>query len=186
VDRRVIDPVRAPSPNPRASLAALLSFLFPGLGQAYNGERGLAGLLATPILLLVVAIVAILLLSPSRLFGRLFDYRFLIGLIVLDLVLLGWRIIAVVQAHSHRERPTSRSWATWVTAVLVTAVLAMHVLPAYYAVKAIDTLDTVALGGSHGGQLGDILPIVSGQPEPSVQPDVTVGERVNILLVGVD
>lgn len=186
MERRVNDPVRAPSPNPRAPLAALLSFLFPGLGQAYNGERGLAGLLATPILLLVAAIVAILLLSPSRLFGRLFDYRFLIGLIVLDLVLLGWRIIAVVQAHCHRERPTPRSWATWVTAVLLTAVLAMHVLPAYYAVKAIDTLDAVALGGSHGGQLGDILPIVSGQPEPSVQPDVTVGERVNILLVGVD
>lgn len=186
METRAIDPLIPPAPNPRAPLAALLSFLFPGLGQAYNRERGLAWLLAVPMLILIGAIVAILLLSPSRLFGRLFDYRFLIGLIVLDAVLLGWRLIAVVQAHSRRERPAARSWATWVTAVLVIGVLSMHVLPAYYAVKAIETLDAVALGGSHGGQLGDIFPIVSGNPEPSVQPDVTVGERVNILLVGVD
>lgn len=186
MERRVIDPLSPPSPNPRAPLAALLSFLFPGLGQAYNGDRELAWLLAVPMLLLVGAVVAVILLSPSLLFGRLFDYRFLIGLIVLDVVLLGWRMIAVVQAHSHRERPSRRSWATWVTALLVTGVLAMHALPAYYAAKAIDTLDAVSLGGTHGGQLGDIFPIVSGRPEPSVQPDVTVGERVNILLVGVD
>jgi LCP family protein required for cell wall assembly len=185
VERPVIRPGSLPSPNPRAPLAALLSFLFPGLGQAYNGQSGLAWLLAGPMLVLVVAVVAIILMSPSRLFGRLFDYRFLLGLVVLDLVLLGWRLIAVVQAHSQRERPTPRSWGTWVTALLVTAVLAMHALPAYYVAKAIDTLDAVALGGSHGGQLGGIFP-GSGQPEPSDQPDVTVGERVNILLVGVD
>jgi LCP family protein required for cell wall assembly len=185
VERPVIRPGSLPSPNPRAPLAALLSFLFPGLGQAYNGQSGLAWLLAGPMLVLVVAVVAIILMSPSRLFGRLFDYRFLLGLVVLDLVLLGWRLIAVVQAHSQRERPTPRSWGTWVTALLVTGVLAMHALPAYYVAKAIDTLDAVALGGSHGGQLGGIFP-GSGQPEPSDQPDVTVGERVNILLVGVD
>jgi LCP family protein required for cell wall assembly len=67
----------------------------------------------------------------------------------------------------------------------VVGVLAMHALPAYYVAKAMDTLDTVALGGSHGGQLGDVFP-GSGQPEPSDQPDVARGERVNILLVGVD
>jgi len=186
VQSQVTHPVDARSPNPRAPLAALLSFVFPGLGQAYNGQSGLAWLLAAPILVLVAVVVAVILTSSSALFGRLFDYRFLVGLVVLDLVLLAWRVIAVVQAHSQREPPNPRSWGTWVTALLLTAVLAMHALPAYYVVKAIDTLDTVALGGSHGGQLGGIFPSVSGLPEPSGQPDVTVGERVNILLVGVD
>ena len=62
----------------------------------------------------------------------------------------------------------------------------MHVLPAYYAAKAIDTLGTVALGGTHGGDAQDVFPVFSALPEPSTQPDVTAGERVNILLVGVD
>jgi LCP family protein required for cell wall assembly len=60
----------------------------------------------------------------------------------------------------------------------------MHALPAYYAVKAIDTLDTVALGGGSG----DLTDSFGFGPlgEPSGQPDIEGGERVNILLVGVD
>ncbi|MDQ2854148.1 MAG: LCP family protein [Chloroflexota bacterium] len=177
---------RKPSAGPRAILAAFLSFLFPGLGQAYNGQTGLAWLLAAPVLLLVATIVLVLLIGTPQLLARLFDVRFLIGLILLDAILFAWRMVAVVQAHGHRARPRLRNRATWATAFLVTVALAMHALPAYYAVKAIDTLDTVALGGSHGGDLNDVFPAVSGLQEPSGQPDVTVGERVNILLVGVD
>ena len=178
-------PASPPAPNPRAPLAALLSFLFPGLGQAYNGQSGLAWLLAAPALILVGAVIAVMLAGRSLLFTRLFDFRFLIALVVLDLALLAWRLIAVVQAHGRRERPSPRSWATWVTALLVTLTLAMHALPAYYVAKAIDTLDAVALGGD-GSDLADSLPLFSGLPVPSGQPDVAAGERVNILLVGVD
>lgn len=174
----------APRSGPRASLAAFLSFLFPGLGQAYNGESGLALLLAAPVVLLIALVALVLALGSSLVLARLFDVRFLIGLIVMDLVLLGWRLIAVMQAHGHWDRATIRSRATWVTALLVTATLAMHALPAYYAVKAIDTLDTVALGGG-SGDLYDSFGLGS-LGEPSGQPDVVGGERVNILLVGVD
>jgi LCP family protein required for cell wall assembly len=173
-----------PAPSgPRASLAAFLSFLFPGLGQAYNGEAGLAWLLAVPILILVGAIVTILALDSSQVLARLFDIRFLIGLIVMDVVLLAWRLVAVVQAYGHLARPTPRSRATWAMAILVTLTLAMHAVPAYYAAKAIDTLGSVALGGSQ--DINDSFGIGS-LSEPSGQPDVVGGERVNILLVGVD
>ena len=174
-----------PRSGPRAALAAFLSFLFPGLGQAYNGQSGLAWLLAAPVVVLVAAIVLGLLFG-SHLFARLFDVSFLVGLVVLDAVLLAWRLVAVLQAHGHRARPKLRSWATWATAALVTITLAMHVLPAYYAVKAIDTLGTVALGGTHGGDLQDVFPDFSVPQNPSAAPDVKAGERVNILLVGVD
>ncbi len=170
----------------RASLAAFLSFLFPGLGQAYNGRWGLAWLLAAPILLLVALVVLVMLTDASEVLARLFDVRFLLGLVVLDLVLFGWRLLAVLQAHSHWERPSGRSTATRVTAVMVVLIVAMHALPAYYLAKAIDTLDTVALGGSAGGDLDDPFQVFSGLPEPSSQPDVTGGDRVNILLVGLD
>ena len=170
-----------PASGPRASLAALLSFLFPGLGQYYNGEAGLALLLAAPVVILVGLIGLVLAVGSSQVLGRLFDVRFLIGLIVLDVVLLAWRLIAVVQAHGHWERPTFRSRATWATALLVAATLSMHAVPAYYAAKAIDTLDTVALDGRGQDSFG-----IGSLGQPSGQPDVGAGERVNILLVGVD
>jgi polyisoprenyl-teichoic acid--peptidoglycan teichoic acid transferase len=171
-----------PPSGPRASLAAFLSFLFPGLGQAYNGERRLALLLAAPVVVLVALIVAVIALGSSLVLARLFDVRFLVGLIVMDAVLLAWRVIAVVQAHGHWDRPALRSRATWATSLLVAITLGMHAVPAYYAVKAIDTLDTVALGG---GRQGDSFGLGS-LPEPSSQPDVVGGDRVNILLVGID
>ncbi|HTI29811.1 MAG TPA: LCP family protein [Methylomirabilota bacterium] len=171
-----------PPSRPRAWLAAFLSFLFPGLGQAYNGEAGLAWLLAVPILILVAAIVGILILDSSQVLAKLFDIRFLIGLIVLDVVLLAWRLVAVLQAYGHATRPAARSGATWAVGLLVAVTLAMHAVPAYYAAKAIDTLGAVALGGQ-GGDDGFGIGSLS---EPSGQPDVLHGERVNILLVGVD
>lgn len=176
---------RLPGADPRASLAALLSFLFPGLGQAYNGQSALAAILAAPAFLLVAVITLALATIGSGLLARLFDTRFLVGLIVLDLALLGWRLLAVVQAHGYHERPARRHWTTWATGLLIAATLGMHLLPAWYAVKAIDTLDSVALGGT-SGDLDDRIPILSGLQEPSGQPDVGAGERVNILLVGVD
>ena len=173
---------RTPS-GPRASLAAFLSFLFPGLGQAYNGEAELAWAFAAPILIVIGAIVALLIVGSSQLLAKLFDVRFLIGLIVMDVVLLAWRLVAVLQAYGHRARPSLRSRATWATVLLVTVTLAMHAVPAYYAAKAIDTLDSVALG--HTQEVNDSFGL-GPMVEPSSQPDVAGGERVNILLVGVD
>ena len=163
-----------------------MSFLFPGLGQAYNGQSGLAWILAAPVLVLVAGIIVVFVEGTSSLLTRLFDIRFLIGLVVLDIALLGWRLVAVMQAHGYRAAPSFRKGATWATAVLVTVTLAMHALPAYYVAKAIDTLDTVTFGGTHEGDIKDSFSGFGGQPSPSGQPDVAAGDRVNILLVGVD
>jgi LCP family protein required for cell wall assembly len=186
VSHPAVRPIAPAHSGPRAWIAAFLSFLFPGLGQAYNGQSGLALLLAAPVLVLVLGVFVVLVEGTSTLLTRLFDTRFLIGLIVLDVALLAWRLVAVLQAHGYRATPSFRSGATWATAVLVTITLAMHALPAYYAAKAIDTLDAVALGGLHDGDLNDPFNAFGGLPSPSGQPDVAAGERVNILLVGID
>ncbi len=168
-------------------MAAFLSFLFPGLGQAYNGEAFLAWMLAVPVFILVACVTLVVGAARSGIFAQLFDISFLVGLIVLDLAFLAWRLIAIAQAHARRERLTVRRWTTWLTGLLLVATLGIHVLPAYYVVKAIDTLNSVALGGGSGGGGaawgGARVPPL---PEPSNQPDVEVGERVNVLLVGID
>jgi LCP family protein required for cell wall assembly len=115
--------------------------------------------------------------------SRLHDARIQVGLIVLDVALLGWRLVAILQAHADRGRLRSLAWPTWVTGLLVAVTLGMHALPAWYATKAIDTLGRVSLEGG-----GRILDQRAGRdvqiPTPSEQPEL--GERVTILLVGVD
>jgi LCP family protein required for cell wall assembly len=182
-----MDPVRRRTASihtdPRSASAALLSFLFPGLGQAYNRQWVLALLLAVPIALLAILGILVLTRTEGSLLSRLLVARVLIALIVLDLALLGWRVVAIVQAHLRRDRLTVRSWAAWLTAVLLAITLGMHTLPAYYAAKAIDTLGSVSLEG--GGSLFDER---EGRdvviPEPSEQPEL--GERITVLLAGVD
>ncbi len=169
--------------DPRSAAAALLSFVFPGGGQAYNGQWALASLLAVPVMLLILLGVVVWALGGSGIMSRLFDSRVLIAFIVLDTALLGWRLVAILQAHGARSRLTLRGWPTWATVALAVATLAMHAVPAYYAAKAIDTLGSVSLEG--GGVLFDER---DGREVdiavPSLQPEV--GERVTVLLVGVD
>ena len=171
--------------DPTSAAAAFFSFLFPGFGQAYNGQWALASLLATPVVLIILLGFLVLVLGGSGVLSRLFDPRVLIALVVLDIALLGWRLVAILQAHGERDRLTLRSWPTWITGLLVVVTLAMHAFPAYYASKAIDTLGSVSLEG--GGALFDDR---AGQDieveEPSFQPEVAVGERVTVLLIGVD
>lgn len=171
--------------DPRSAAAAFFSFLFPGFGQAYNGQWALASLLAAPVLLIILLGILVLAFGGSGVLSRLLDARVLIALIVLDAALLGWRLVAILQAHGERARLTFRGWPTWLTSLLVVATVAMHVLPAYYASKAIDTLGSVSLEG--GGALFDDR---EGRDidigEPSFQPEVGLGERVTILLIGVD
>jgi len=177
VERRVADP--------RSATAAILSFLFPGIGQAYNGQWGLAALLAVPVLLIVGLAALLVMRDGSNVVSRFLDARLLIALIVLDAALLGWRLVAILQAHGERSRMTFKSWPAWITGVLVIATLAMHALPAYYAAKAVDTLGSVALEG--GGALfdnreGRDVQLIA----PTNEPEVSRGERVTVLLVGID
>jgi LCP family protein required for cell wall assembly len=172
--------------EPRAALAAFLSFLFPGLGQAYNRQARLAALLGGPIALVLGMVLLGMAIGGRGLLSMLLDQRFLIGLLVLDLALLGWRLVAVLQAHARRDALHPSRWTAWVTGLLVVITLGMHLLPAWYTVKAIDTLGSVAAGGTggFGDDLDDLFPVVSGAPTPSAVPEGT--KRINILLVGID
>ena len=174
--------------DPRSAAAAALSFIFPGGGQAYNGQWALAWLLAAPVLLLVAFVILVASVGGAGVLGRLLDARVLIALIVLDVALLGWRLVAILQAHSARSSFRGRAgWPVWVTAVLVLVTIFMHALPAYYAAKAIDTIGAVAFEG--GGQLFDDADDDTRDIEvsrPTFEPEVSRGERVTVLLVGID
>ena len=81
---------------------------------------------------------------------------------------------------------------TQVTAALVVLALLMHVVPTAYGFKVLETLSAVSHSGSDGSSdLRDSIPALRAPagaplPEPTQQPDTDAGERVNILLVGID
>jgi len=182
----VVDVPSARRRDGRSALAAFLSFLFPGIGQAYNGDRRLAWVLAAPILVLVLAGAVLVIAAQSQLLTRFLDIPFLIGLIVLDAVLLGWRVVAIVQAHLRRESLEWRRWTAWITGLLLVATVSMHAVPGFYAALGIETLNAISLGGSSGDITFGRLPGGSPLPVPSDQPQPGRGERVNVLLVGID
>ena len=85
------------------SLGAVLSFLFPGLGQLYSGQPTIAAVLAAPVAFVIAGGLIVYLLLADRMQSALFNEQFLTGLLALDLALLMWRLFAI--AHVGLARP---------------------------------------------------------------------------------
>lgn len=186
--RRDESPERTRRRRRKAPIAAFWSFLFPGAGQLYNHQPGLAALLALPVLLVIgLGILAVVLLGSSLL-ARLLDTRIIIALLVLNLAALGWRVLSILHAHRFRARFKRDRVGTWVTGLLVAVTISTHAVPAVYAFLVLNTLSSVSLGGQQDSPDGPAVrgPEGAPLPRPSVLPRVERGERVNILLAGVD
>ena len=148
-------PGRRPSRDRRRPLvAALLSCLVPGAGQLYLGyrRRGAAMLVVT---LLCVAVAAGLWSEPTAVSRMLVQPRSLLALLVADLGLLVFRVVAVVDAYLLARRddvrapaPTSgwRKGAAAGLVVILTLTAAPHAAAAFYDLQAYDLLTSVFAG----------------------------------------
>jgi LCP family protein required for cell wall assembly len=160
--------------------AAALSFLFPGLGQAYAGQRWIALLLAGPVVVLIVAALLIALVFGPQMRNQLLSAPFLTGLLALDVALLNWRLFAILHAGL-RLRPSTRTLFALAGLVLLT--LAMHAYMALVVGRLDSVLNrvfgeertaAVGTGSSQGGPLN----------EPEYRWDGT--DPINFLLLGLD
>jgi len=116
--------------------AALLSFLFPGLGQASAGDRVRGAIVAIPALAVVAAFAAILMFDRSSLFGPALGQGWLTSLLILDLMLFVYHLWAVLDAYvlAGKARPdklrVSASPSKWATAfgvgILLTGTVGVH------------------------------------------------------------
>lgn len=175
-------------PKPRnAGLAAFLSFLFPGLGQAYVGARRAAVVFATPVVFALLALLTALLLSVDRLRNEVFSAGFLIGALIVNVALMGWRLAAIAHAALAAQPPIlqrdtrRRSLSILLVVALLATTVGMHVV----AGSLIDRLN-VTLGDVFGGEVPD----ASGGPRrgPLNQPEYRWNgtERISFLLLGID
>jgi LCP family protein required for cell wall assembly len=178
--------------------AAFLSFAFPGLGQAYAGDvrRGL--LLAVPPLVALL-VVGGLLIDPGsrlRLEASLSSPTVLLVVLGLDIALLLYRLVAVIDAFRQaggRLQMAQLSVAGLLAVLLVTPLA--HVALARYDLLAYDLVTSIGAGGD-----GATGPTDAGAAAPSgssqeASPSATVTPagapwdgttRLNILLLGVD
>lgn len=195
-----------PDHHRHPALAALLSFLLPGLGQAYAGHLWLAVLLALPVLALVgIALVGFTVLGDEAR-NLLLSATFLSALLVLDVALMGWRLFAIWQvgfalpipllapASVGGQVPLSRgrqllrarqpASVAFVVVLLVVTVV-MHAWAGVVVGRLNSALGDVFSGGG-----------VAGAPDPGEPPDEGPlnqpqyswdgTERINFLLLGVD
>ena len=192
----MVDEPSLPEPAPRSSrpwLAALLSFVFPGLGQAYRDHRTAALVFALPMLVVVLAVVGVLarVIEPPR--NVLLSTGFLIAILVLNGAIFAWRSASIAHAGltpwsgARGDRRTS----ALTVALLVLVTLAMHAWVGLVVVQLEGTLTRIFAGADPGAR----EPVQSSDPaaseapgEPSPPPEYRWDgtERINVLLLGTD
>jgi hypothetical protein len=116
--------------------AALLSFLFPGLGQASAGNLVRGAIVAIPTLAVIGVFALILIFDRSSLFGLALDQGWLASLLILDLMLFVYHLWAVLDAYvlAGKARPgrlqvgaSPSKWATvFSVGVLLTGTIGVH------------------------------------------------------------
>jgi LCP family protein required for cell wall assembly len=175
VHARRVPPDTGPTDRRRLAAAAL-SAVLPGLGQAFNRRAQLAALFALPSLgLLVGAGVLLQVQSPARLVAWIVAPEVLGALLTLNLLILAWRLLSVGQAFldTRRSGPTGRLGAVGIVIIVVLVALPQVLVYRYGTILG-ETFARVFAGDS----LDDGAGGTGRVPGP--------GERINILLVGVD
>ncbi len=163
----------------RRLAAAGLSAVLPGLGQAFNRRSRLAALFLVPSLVLILVAVLLIGTQPlPRLAAWIVGPSILSTLLVLNVVVLCWRLLAVGQAFldTRRAGPTGRLGIIGL-AVIVVLVVAPHVVAYRYGTALQDTFARVF----EAEDLGTIR----AQNDPE-EGGPGLNERVNVLLLGVD
>ncbi len=179
-----LPPVRRVARRPSAALAAALSFVLPGLGQAYAGRARLGLLFAAPIIVLAGMVLAGFLRGTDAVLRALVVPGALMVLLVLNLGLLLWRLLAIGEAGLTPTGAGSRSRATTAVVVLLMLLtMAMHTWLATATLAADRAL--VQIFNPPVGT--EYAPPAFGHLDPTVPVYRWDGtERVNILLIGYD
>lgn len=187
-----------------ATLAAMLSFLLPGLGQLVLGSvrRGL--LFLVPIVALVGVVAGLASADLVRFLATLLRPDVLLAIFVLNLCLFGWRSLAIVDAWRAAAGGTPRkALTTMVVAALVVATAATHAAIGAATYMTYDTVTAITSDEGFGTLPDDSptppptatpepIPGVTPAPTPEPTPSPTpppkplADGRLDVLLIGAD
>ena len=116
--------------------AALLSFLFPGLGQASAGDRIRGAIVAIPALATLAALALIVIFDRNSLFGLALNQQWLTTLLIFDLAAFIYHVFAIVDAYlvaggslprKSAGRTPARKWAAVLgVGLILSGTIAVH------------------------------------------------------------
>ena len=164
------------------AVAAFLSFLVPGLGQAWAGE-GVRGLVVSLPFVAAIALAvgtAVAAGGVIGLAGIMVEPAVLAALLVVDVVFLVYRAWAIVDAERVARGP--RGWrrpltggTTAVVVVLLVVTTAMHGFVGYVGWNGLDALSIFPSCSGDGpcyGDEGDTAAATEPAEEPSTEPSL--------------
>ncbi len=187
------------------SVAAVLSFVVPGLGQAWlgAGRRGLV--FAIPALAVVLVVAALATFSWQTVLGLVVRPESLLAILVLNVLFTVYHAAAVADAFRLGVQRTAARPLRWTLsvplAILLVVTVAFHGAIELVGFKAYDTVATVVVDPSEGWAIpsASFEPTASAgatprpeatpppaTPTPEPVPAWAVDGRLNLLLIGGD
>ncbi|MGD0410045.1 MAG: LCP family protein [Candidatus Limnocylindrales bacterium] len=173
------------------SLAALLSFLWPGLGQLYIRKRREAALFAVPAVLVLLLLAYELRQGIVVFAARFADPSFSLAAVAIVLLFGAWRLAAVAHAFAGGERrKTHRTLERLVVAALAAVIVISHA-GAGYLLAVTSGAGSQAFNQGGSDLIDPATPGPSLAPGQTPQPEETLpapaaGGRITILFTGVD
>jgi len=186
-------------------VAAVLSFLLPGAGQAWLGAGRRALVFVTPVVLLLVAGGLVLATQgTARTLGLALQPSFLAGFVGGNLLLAGWRIVATIDAYRlarTRWPADGNQTLRWVSVAALTLLLLVTVgthaglgYVGYQTYRAVTTVfatpspePSPTPAPTPSGPSPTPRPLWSATPAPTPIPEIWSSDgRLDILLMGVD
>ena len=187
---------QAPARHRSPAVATSLSFLWPGLGQAYAGRRQAALVFAIPVIVVFALLLIVAIRGLGGLAGLLINPTSAL-LVTLVIVLLGlWRIVAMVDAMTglgERGGPERRR-GSLVFAILTVVTVVIHGWAAYAAWSFYQAGQEIFVSEATPTALpssgASVAPPQEAfgpdfEPTPFATPE-TKDARVNVLMIGVD
>lgn len=182
--------------HPSPLRAALLSFIWPGLGHLALRYRRAALLFAAPAGVILVAVIALVASRGVRGFGVMLLSPTAALILIVVVVATGlWRLLAVADSvrRAGRVAAGKRAITAVGLVVVVAAILAPHALASWYAWSLYDASQAIFTGDPFGtpppGQPGESSePSADPGASPTVEPSLVpvTGNRFTVLLTGID
>ncbi|MEP7379175.1 MAG: LCP family protein [Chloroflexota bacterium] len=154
--------------NPSPALAALLSFLFPGLGQLYAGSVRKGVLWALPMLLFILAIIWLLIGPKIAIANLVFNPQTRVAILVLNTAFFFYHVAAMVDAYSMAKTERYRGFsrpspiAPIALAALVAVTMVLHGVPEVIGLDVNNAANVLGVGHP------DVVPSFTPRPVPSV------------------
>jgi LCP family protein required for cell wall assembly len=166
------------------ALAAFLSFLLPGLGQAASGDRRRGLIISIPALSLAAAVVVLIIFARKQLAdGLVANSGLLLSIILVDILATIYHLWAIADAYLGAAKPPSRAAGSRgfpvrrttykLTVPILMAVMVctvgVHLYFGYYVNSVRSGLDCLFSPGGQCGQIAD-LPDATRPPDPTLDP----------------